>query len=489
MAGKTIAEQLADLKATRDAHQKKLDEIGQKAIDESRSMNTAEAEEFDTVEDEIKTIDADIARYTRLEASQANAAKSAAVIAAENAEQKANDGSRPVGGIEVKRKEKLEPGIAAARYAMCLFKAKGNAQAAFQLAQRHYPDTEGVVLTLKAVAEGADLSEMRKALASGMVQKATVPAGTTTGETWAAPLVYQDTWSGDFVDYMRPRTLIGQAQFRPIPFNVRVPAATTGGTGYWVGEGKSKPVTQFGFADVTSAFTKVAAIAVLTQELIRLSDPSAEAIVRDMLGDAVVERIDTSLFSADAAVAGVSPAGLLNGVTPVNGPADLSQDEIICAILRLWAGWDSTNLGARPAYYTTPAVARALAMLRDPLGNRAFPGATLTGGDIDGVPLRVSNYLAALATSSGHPLILVDEAEIYLADDGSVMLDTSTEATIEMADNPVGSSSPVVTSNGSPFVSMFQTNSMAIRAERPIWWGARRTGAVAYMDDFPVSCG
>lgn len=485
MAGKTIAEHLEGLKATRDSLVKRNEELLQKSMDEDRSMNTAEATENDDNEAQIKALDEDIARASRQLARAGEKATPVSEQAKAHSDAPARSG---VDFATVKTVEKLEPGIAAARYAMCLIKAKGNPQVAFQLAARHYPHTEGVVNTLKAVAEGADLAEMRKMQSMGMIQKATVPAGTTTGETWASPLVQQDTWAGDFVEYTRPRSLIGQAAFRPIPFNVRVPGATTGGSAAWVGEGKAKPVTQFGFNDVASSFTKVAAIAVITQELARFSDPSAEAIVRDMLADAVIARIDTTLFSDDAAVTGVSPAGLLNGVTPVAGPADLSQEEVACAILRLWAGWDATNLGARPAYYTTPAVARALAWQRDPLGNAAFPGITMTGGTINGVPVRVSNYLADLATTGGHPLILVDEAEIYVADDGSVSLDTSTEASIEMSDTPSGSSSPTVAASGTMLVSMFQTNSLAIRAERPIWWGARRAGAVAWIDDFPASC-
>jgi HK97 family phage major capsid protein len=485
MAGKTIAEHLDGLKATRDSLVKRNEELLQKSMDESRSMNTAEATENDDNEAQIKSLDEDIARASRQLARAAETAKPVD----QQAKAYSDAPARHVDFATVKTVEKLEPGIAAARYAICLVKSKGNPQVAFQLAQRHYPHTEGVVKTLKAVAEGADLGEMRKMLAHGMVQKATVPAGTTTGETWAAPLVYQDTWSGDFVDFLRPRTLIGQAQFRPIPFNVRVPGATTGGSANWVGEGKAKPVTQFGFNDVASAFTKIAAISVITQELARFSDPSAEMLVRDMLSDAVVAKADTSLFSDDIAVTGISPAGLLYNVTPVAGPADLSQEEVACAILRLWAGWDATNLGARPAYYTTPAVARALAWQRDPLGNPAYPGVTMTGGNIGGVPVRVSNYLSEIVTTGGHPLILVDEAEIYIADDGSVSLDTSTEASIEMSDTPAGSSSPTVTASGTMLVSMFQTNSLAIRAERPIWWGARRAGAVAYIDDFPAFCG
>ncbi len=473
----TIAEQLAKLKATREAHQKRLNELAQKSIDAGRSMDTAEGEEFDTVEGEIKALDKDIERLTRLEATQVKAPVAPSPSANEPINNHGGGSS-----LHLKTVEKLEPGIAMARYAMCLTKAKGNHLVAFQLAERHYPNTESIIRTLKAQSEGCDLHEIMRV-------KTTIAAGTTTDSTWAAPLVYANTFGGDFIAYLRPRTLIGQAQFRPVPFNVRIGGQTSGGTAGWVGQGKAKPVTKFDFNATTVPFTKVAAIAVLTQELARFSDPSAEALVRDSLADCVIARVDSDLFDPDlAAVANVSPAGLLNGVSPVAGPAGADPDDIRCALMRLWAPWDSTFIGARPAYYTTPGVARYLAFMRDALGNPAFPGVTPFGGTLDGIPLRVSQYLANNGGSSGSPFILVDEAEIYLADDGSVTLDSSDVASIEMSDAPVGSSSATVTSSGSPFVSMWQTNSVAFRAERFIWWGARRSGAIQWIDGFPSAC-
>lgn len=478
---KTIAEQIAALEATRVAKAQRMTDVMQKSLDENRSTDTAESEEFDAIDNEIKKLDDDIGRLRRMERMQAAGAASATDQSKAFEQQTATQHgtSNPV---QVKTVEKLEPGIAFARYAMCLTKAKGNHQVAAQLAEKHFPNTESVVRTLKAQAEGADLQEMMRV-------KATVPAGTTTDATWAAPLVYANTFGGDFIEFLRPRTLIGQAAFRPVPFNVRISGQTSGGTAGWVGQGKSKPVTKFDYNAVTVPFTKVAAIAVITQELARFSDPSAERLVRDSLADTVIARVDSDLFDPDlAAVANVSPAGLLNGVAPVAGPTSGDPDDVRCALMRLWAAWDGTFMGARPAYYTTPAVARYLAFARDALGNLAFPGVTPFGGTLDGIPLRVSQYLANNGGSGGSPLILVDESEIYLADDGSVTLDQSDQASIEMSDTPVGSSSVTVTSNGSPFVSMWQTNSIAFRAERFIWWGARRSGAVQWIDGFPTAC-
>lgn len=478
---KTFQEQIVALEATRLAKSTRMNEVLQKSMDEDRSTDTAESQEFDELETEIKTIDADLVRLRKMERVQAASAESA-VDSAKAVSENLIIRNEGINHVQVKSVEKLEPGIAFARYAMCLTKAKGNHQVAAQLAERHFPQTEAVVKTLKAQAEGADLQEMMKI-------KATVPAGTSTDSTWAAPLVFANTFGGDFIEYLRPRTLIGQAQFRSVPFNVRIGGQTSGGTAGWVGQGKSKPVTKFDFNATTVPFTKVAAIAVITQELARFSDPSAERLVRDSLADCVIARVDSDLFDPDvAAVANVNPAGLLNGVAPVAGPATTDPDDIRCALMRLWAPWDSTNIGARPAYYTSPAVARLLAFTRDALGNMAFPGVTPFGGTLDGIPLRVSQYLANNGGSGGAPFVLVDESEVYLADDGSVTLDMSEQASIEMTDAPVGSSSATVTSNGSPFVSMWQTNSIAFRAERFIWWGLRRSGAIQWIDGFPTAC-
>lgn len=477
---KTFAEQIADLKATRQTSHDTMKGLAQKSVDESRSMNSAEAEEFDTLKGTIKRLDDDIGRLSTLADMDLQTAQPVS-------QEKALEVNQPYRApVQIKTVEKLDTGIAMSRYVMCLIKAKGNHEMAFRLAEKHFPNTEGVVRTLKAQAEGCNLQDL-------MRMKATVAAGDTTNATWAAPLVYANTFGGDFIEYLRPRTLIGQANFRSVPFNVRIAGQTSGGSASWVGQGKAKPVTKFDFNATTIPFTKIAAISVLTQELARFSDPSAEALVRDSLADAVIARSDTDLFDPDlAAVANVSPAGLLYGVAPVavaGGSIDYADPASVrCAIAALWAPWDTTFMGQRPAYYTTPAIARMLSLSREPLGTAAFPGMTPMGGTLDGVPVRVSQYLANNGGSGGAPFILVDEAEIFLADDGSVTLDASEQASIEMSDTPAGSSVVTVAASSVNHVSMWQTNSIAIRAERFIWWGPRRTGAVQWIDGMPTTC-
>jgi len=476
---KTLAEHIASLEATRAEKTARMKDIHKASVEGARTMDEAESKEFEDLKGEIKAIDTDLARTKDLEAID----KATAAPVDDKSKNTVVKGVEHVGtsDLRLREVEKLEPGIAMARYAMCLMAAKGDHSKAFRLAERHYPRTESIVKTLKAQAEGADLAEMIKI-------KTAIPAGTTTDSTWAQPLAYANLFSGDFIAYLRPRTLIGQANFRPIPFNVKINGQTSGGTANWVGQGKAKPVTKFDFNQTTVPFSKVAAIAVLSRELARFSDPAAETLVRDSLADCVIAKIDGDLFDPDAAaVANVSPAGLLNGVNPVSGPpkSGVDEDDIRCALLNLWVPWDSTFMGARPAYYTTPAVARYLAFLRNAFGQPAFPGVTVNGGTLEGVPLRTSQYIANNGGSGGAPFILVDEAEIYLADDGSVTLDASEEASLEMSDAPAHNSS---TPTAAQLVSMWQTNSTAFRAERFIWWGPRRSGAIQWIDGFPSAC-
>jgi len=74
----------------------------------------------------------------------------------------------------------------------------------------------------------------------------------------------------------------------------------------------------------------------------------------------------------------------------------------------------------------------------------------------------------------------MDAQEVYLADDGQVMIDASRETALEMSDSPSMDGSA---GTGASLVSMFQTNSIAMKAERYINWAKRRSAAVAYADN------
>nr|WP_279078527.1 phage major capsid protein [Hafnia alvei] len=442
-----IAEQIKSFENKRAALAGSLNDIMSKAADEGRTLDLEETEQYDNVSAEVKSVDEHLKRLRDMENNMASTAKPVAKAA--GGEVSVVDNRAPT---IIKVEPKLEKGIAFARFAKALAAANGSRSEALEIAKKQYPLDSKLHHVLKAA----------------------VGAGTTTDPAWAGSLVEYQEYANDFVEFLRPQTIIGRfgqgsiPSLRQVPFNIRIPAQTSGGSANWVGQGKAKPLTKFDFESITFGFSKVAAIAVLTDELIRFSNPAADALVRNALAEAVIARLDTDFINpAKAEVANVSPASITNGIDGIPSTGDPDADaeaafgQFVAANLQPTGGvWimSSTN-------------ALALSMKKNALGQKMYPEMTLLGGTFQGLPAIVSQY-------AGTNLTLLNAPDIYLADDGGVAVDMSREASLEMESDPTGDS---VTPTGTEMVSMFQTNSVAIRAERWINWKRRRTAAVAVI--------
>lgn len=451
-----IAEQIKSFQAALEQKAARQTELMEKAGEEGRSLDSAESEEFDTLTHEISATETHL---KRLETMQKSAVDNAKPVTDVSGMQERNRAPAVVKSIKNE-----EPGIGFAKFALAMYAGKGDPTSAKAFAEHKFADD----VRLQSV------------------MKAAVAAGTTTSPTWAGNLVDYQNLSAEFIEFLRPRTIVGQfgtngiPSLRRVPFNSRIPGKTSAGRAQWVGEGYRKPVTAAGYDAVTMKWAKIAAISVVTEELERFSDPAIVQLTRDDLADAVVERMDEDFvdpLKAAGTGASESPASITNGVTPIPSTGT-DADGIRADIAALWAVADNTNLPTGSAVYITDAkTARALSLLRNPLGTREFPGVRVNGaGDLDGTPIIISNYVPS--DSSGSLFILAFASEIYLADDGQVNIDISREATIFL-DDAAATSTPTA----AQLVSMFQTNQLAVRAERYVRWQKRRPQAVAYLDN------
>lgn len=468
---KTVGEQITAFEASRQAKAAEMAGIMSKSSEEGRTLDATEAEQYDTLKTELEAIDKHLGRLRDQEKLQISQA--APVPPAAGASSAAASAARTP--VQVKNTQKLDKGIEFARYAMCLLAAKGNLDMAVRLAKSHYADNERVVKALDF--------QMQRGGGFERIMKATVEAGTTLDATWAGPLVDYQNFAGDFVEFLRPQTIIGQfgtgsiPSLNRIPFNVRIGGQTTGGQGYWVGEGAPKPLTSFDFTATELRWAKVANIAVLTEETIRFSNPSAERLVRDGLAGALIERMDLDFVDpAKAAGANVSPASITNGVTPI--PSSGTDADAVRADLKaLWAPFIAARNPPRTAVYIMDSTtALSLSLMKNALGQDEFPGLTMNGGTLGGVPVIVSDYLPS--DTSGSMVVLVNARDVWLADDGQVTIATSTEASLQMLDNPTNNSA---SGTATSMVSMFQTDSVAFRAERYVNWARRRSSGVAFL--------
>lgn len=450
---KTTAEKIVAFKADKDAKLSKMNGI---SPDDGSTMDAAQQEEFDTLEREIDSIDKHLARLDTLDRLNKAAAKPV-----EGDTQKNGTDSRDLAHV-VTVKSAAPPGIGMARLAMCVAVSKGNVMQAYEIAKQQYPDEQGIHMYLKSA----------------------VAAGTTANAQ--GPLLQYTDFMGDFVDYLRPQTIIGKfgtngiPALRRMPFNVRVSTQTAGASGYWVGQGKPTPLSKGTFGTTTLDFHKVGSISVLTKEEVRFANPSAEAKVRDDLAAALIARTDIDFVDpANAGTASIKPASITNGVaaTAVSG-AD--ADAVRVDFKNLMSGFISNNITPSAGVLIMSAqIALNLSLMLNALGQREFPDLQMTGGRLFGMPVIVSEYLTALGSPSTGMVILVNASDVYLADDGNVSIEASDQASVEMLDASLVQDG--TTGTGTSLVSLWQSGLLGLKAEREITWKMRRAAAVQYL--------
>jgi len=237
-------------------------------------------------------------------------------------------------------------------------------------------------------------------------------------------------------------------------------------------------------------WAKVANIAVLTEELIRFSSPAAEGLVRDALAAALIARMDIDFIDpAKALVADVSPASITNGIA-AGTPSGTDAAAVRTDLQALLGAFMTGNLNPTSAVFIMPnTVALAISLMTNALGQPEFPTITMTGGTLKGIPVITSQYAVLGGSPDGNLLILVNASDIFLSDDGQVVIDVSREASLQMADDPTNSpaaGSPLAPAPTS-LVSLWQTDSVGLRAHRFINWLRRRDEAVAYLENVQYS--
>lgn len=437
-----IAEQIKAFQAALEQKGARQTELMTSA--EGRTLDAAESEEFDTLTDEIGATETHLKRLEAMQKSAIATAKP--VVDASGMQQRS--------AITVKATNAVPKGTAFTRYVIAQCRAKGNLVQAAEIAKQWHESTPEVAEVLKAA----------------------MAAGTTTDADWAAPLVPYRQMTDEFIELLRPLVLTSRLTgLRSVPFNVRIPGQTQGSTVAWVGETAPKPVSELKFADITLRFNKLAGIVVISDELARLSTPSAEAIIRGDLTAQIAQFMDDSFINpVYAAVADVRPASITNDVTPV--PASgTDADALRTDIRAVYSQFIGANLSVTGATWVmTSTQAMAIGMMLNPLGQPEFPGIDANGGTLMGLPVLTSEVVPS--DSSGSIIVLIKQSEILLADEGGVTIDVSREASLQMnstPDNPA-TASTVLT-------SLWQNNLVGVRCERMVTWRKRRPEAVAYI--------
>jgi HK97 family phage major capsid protein len=295
---------------------------------------------------------------------------------------------------------------------------------------------------------------------SGVILRAAVDPMSTTS---LAALDATKRASDSFEPLVRPQTVVGRLNLRPVPFKVQVPRVLGSATVQWTGENAASPATDMAF-DLADALDikKVSCIVVMSDAILRLGGPLGEAMIDAELSAAVAQAIDEAFLDPANAGSAAKPASVANGAITLTSSGDPDTDfismlEHFRGDLRKASWVISSRLGAR------------LNLRRDSGGASNYPDVGAQGGQIAGLPAYTTDNVAD--DTSGTTIMLIDESAILLAEDG-VRLELAREGSLHMNTAPSGSAQ---------HVSLWQSNSVAIKIVQTINWERTRDNAVVSM--------
>jgi HK97 family phage major capsid protein len=239
------------------------------------------------------------------------------------------------------------------------------------------------------------------------------------------------------------------------PLHSRIVAVTADATGWAALEGKAKPVSRLSFAADPLQEKKAVGLIVLSDDVLRFGAGAQELISRALpraVASATDKTFIDSLIAANTpiAAAGFDAAG-------------------VHADLRLLLDAVDTGDGARLHVVMNSDTAKRLSVMATTGGQQAFPQMTPNGGTLCGIPAHVSDH--------ADDNVLLFDATALVAASENVSLRSSSAAAVEMDDAPISATNdggsppaPVSPESGSPpaggLVSLFQTDSIALLAER-----------------------
>lgn len=440
--------QRAQILATIESKKGKMQGIMKKAADDGRSTDDGEEDEIAVLEAEIARLNANLTRVEGFIDDAKNALNDATPAAGEDPDEAAAsaegaaDPAAAAKGVTVKPNH-AKKGIGFAQ----LTKAK--ALAVLQQKQGNYVSPLDI-----AKSQGMD-SRVIQAL-----EKAAAVLDTSN----SSALIVENQLANEFIEMLRAETIVDKlsSQMRAAPFNATIPGMATGGIATWVGEGEAKPATNPTFSTVEIKHHKLAGIVVRTDDLLKLSSPGTDQMLRDDMIEACAALIDNTFIDTGAQTT-KRPAGVLNGATKIDHTG-IAVNNYRVDLAALRAAFISNSLSLKGAYYVMSETrASDMSELTDALGNPYYRGMDAPFGEktLKGLPVIESETAADV-------IALIKPSELYLADDGAVEIAFSDQATIDMG--------------ATTLVNLWQQNMTAIRAERHITWAKRRVTAAAYIN-------
>ena len=288
----------------------------------------------------------------------------------------------------------------------------------------------------------AAAAEIERRFGDKGVAKALNTAGVATG----GALIPQNYFA-EIIDLLRAEAVVRkmQPEFRDMPSgNMTQPRLMSAATASYGGELDAIPVSQQSFDAIQLNAKKLGAVVPVTNDLIRRTPANVEQIITGDLVRTTALVEDLAFLMADGSLG--TPIGLYNQclasrrliVAPFGGTDNASiATSVIGTIntMKLFLKQGMSRM-VRPAWFMNAVTEGFLLTVRDQVGGFLYRDEVLKG-TLEGVPFATTQQLPTnintgttqSPTNNGAFLILVDMADVIVADTLNYQLDISDQAT------------------------------------------------------------
>ena len=340
----------------------------------------------------------------------------------ENVENMANDSSgngfaKKLFGQPEKVKPERQKGMAFARVVRAMAAARMN-----KMGQ------EGTVNILRSWGDD-DIAETISA-----AQTKALAAGDATAGGFLVPTEF----SNEVIELLRAQSVVRRLGSRTVQMptgTLKYPKIATGANATYIGENVNIGKSEEAFGQLTLTFKKLAVLTPISNDLLRYSSPSADAIVRDDLVSAMATKEDTSFLRGAGTDA--TPKGLLNWAVAdqkiaANGTVNLANitNDLGQLVVKLKQA-DIPMIS--PGWVMAPRTEQKLATIQTTTGAFAFRD-EIVRGTLWGWPVGVTTNVPITLDTTGagndneSEIYLVDFAQVLIGESQGLLVDSSQEA-------------------------------------------------------------
>ncbi len=289
--------------------------------------------------------------------------------------------------------------------------------------------------------------------------------GTSTGD--AGGFLVPEEYSQELIELLRPRSVIRTLGPVVVPMttgNLAMPRLSGGATATYQSESTATKASQEKLEQLRLVWKKLTAIVPISNELLRMSSPAADSIVRDDLILSMATAEDKAFIRADGTANQVrglrywAPSAnvLTTAYTGIESTQDAKVADVDTDVKALMGALENNDVRMlRPCWIMSPRSRLFLANLRTSNGALAYPemaraATAFNAGDLSGIATSQNSPGANVASWKGYPVGITNnipnnlssnQSEIYLVDMADVVIGEATQFILEVSNEAAYSDS------------------------------------------------